>query len=180
MSEEISKAVKKLVSFLELLRIDYMIIGGYALPYYGRIRTTLDIDIAVALQLEDEFEQFCREAESTGYVLSLASIKNPVFILLDNESGLEFELWTRLDGVDWNSETLFRRRRKRFDDFEVWVISPEDFIVNKLARPDRGAIDEQDVKSVLVRLKDTLDWEYLENQAKKAGINSVLHSINEI
>ena len=156
-----------------------MIIGGYALPYYGRIRTTLDIDIAVALKLEDDFEQFCREAERTGYILSHASIKNPVFILLDKESGFEFELWTRLDGVDWNSETLLRRRKKRFDDINVWVISPEDFIVNKLARPDRGAIDEQDVKSVLVILKDTLDWEYLEIQAKKAGISSVLHSINE-
>lgn len=157
-----------------------MIIGGHALPYYGRIRTTLDIDIAIALNFENDFELFCREAERTGYVLSHVSIKNPVIILLDKESGFEFELWTRLYGVDLNSETLFRRRRKRFDDIEVWVISPEDFIVNKLARPDRGAIDEQDVKSVLVSLKDTLDWEYLEIQAKKAGISSVLHSINEI
>jgi hypothetical protein len=156
-----------------------MIIGGYALPYYGRIRTTLDIDIAVALEVEDGLEQFHREAEKKGYILSLASIKNPMFILLDSESSLEFELWTRLDGVDWNPETISRRRRKKFDDFEVWVISPEDFIVNKLARPDRGTIDEQDVKSVLVLLEDTLDWKYLENQAKKAGIEAVLHSINE-
>jgi hypothetical protein len=178
LSKEISNAVKKLVNFFILNNIDYMIIGGYALSYYGRIRTTLDIDIALCIKFEEDFQVFLQEAEKAKYSPSLASMKNPVCILLDIESGLEFEIWTRPDGIEWDDETLDRRRIKRFDDFEVWVISPEDFIVNKLARPDRGVVDEQDVKSVLVRLQDTLDWEYLENRAAKAGVYSVLVSIN--
>jgi len=45
------------------------------------------------------------------------------------------------------------------------IILPEDFIANKLARPDRGAVDEQDVKNVLVRQACKLDSEYLTKRA---------------
>jgi predicted nucleotidyltransferase len=63
------------------------------------------------------------------------------------------------------------------EGFEAWVISPEDFIVNKLARPDRGAVDEQDVKSVLVRQEDKLDRKYLERRARDAGVFNILKII---
>jgi hypothetical protein len=53
-------------------------------------------------------------------------------------------------------------------------------MVNKLARPDRGVIDEQDVKSVLVRLQKNIDWKYLEKKAGKAGVFSIIKSINEV
>jgi len=75
---------------------------------------------------------------------------------------------------------LLRRRRKaRLDaKVEAWVISPEDFIVNKLARPDRGVIDEQDVKSVLVRQEGKLDEEYLKRRAREAGVLTLLENID--
>ena len=62
-------------------------------------------------------------------------------------------------------------------DIEVWIVSPEDFIVNKLARPDRGVIDEQDVKSVLVRQEGKLDEEYLKKRAKEAEVLTILEHI---
>ena len=62
-------------------------------------------------------------------------------------------------------------------DVQVWIVSPEDFIVNKLARPDRGVIDEQDVKSVLVREEGKLDEEYLKKRAKDAGVLTMLEHI---
>ena len=63
------------------------------------------------------------------------------------------------------------------DSLETWIISPEDFIVNKLARPDRGVIDEQDVKSVLIRQKDNLDYEYLKKKAENAEVLNILEKI---
>ena len=32
-----------------------MVIGGYALPFYGRIRTTVRLDLAVAVETEEKF-----------------------------------------------------------------------------------------------------------------------------
>ncbi|MFX0069420.1 MAG: hypothetical protein ACFE7I_10135 [Candidatus Hodarchaeota archaeon] len=63
------------------------------------------------------------------------------------------------------------------ENVEAWIVSPEDFIINKLARPDRGVIDEQDVKSVLVRQHDNLDEEYLQRRAQENGVLQVLKTI---
>lgn len=177
---EICSAVSRIVDFFEKKEMDYMLIGGYALAYYGRIRATLDVDLAVAIEIEEEFELFCEGVREAGFSLDLASYRNPVCMLLDGGSGLEFEVWTRPDGIEWDDETLRRRKRQRFCDFKIWVISPEDFIVNKLSRPDRGVIDEQDVKSVLVRLEDSLDRDYLGRRASNAGVNSVLIMIRDV
>ncbi len=57
------------------------------------------------------------------------------------------------------------------------IAFPEDFILTKLARPDRGAIDEQDLKSVLVRQADNLDEAYLEKRAQNMGVLAVLKTI---
>ncbi|MFX1363009.1 MAG: hypothetical protein ACFE7A_06115 [Promethearchaeota archaeon] len=68
--------------------------------------------------------------------------------------------------------------KARLDEsVEAWIVSPEDFIINKLARPDRGVIDEQDVKSVLVRQHDNLDEEYLQRRAQENGVLQVLKTI---
>jgi len=64
--------------------------------------------------------------------------------------------------------------------FEAWIISPEDFIVTKLARPDRSVIDEQDVKSVLIMQRNKLDREYLEKRARNAGVLTLLEIIDSL
>ncbi|MGD0994508.1 MAG: hypothetical protein ABR909_03170 [Candidatus Bathyarchaeia archaeon] len=45
--------------------------------------------------------------------------------------------------------------------------------------PDRGVIDEQDVKSVLVRQEGKLDWNYLEKRAKETQVLAILKAIQD-
>jgi hypothetical protein len=155
-----------------------MIIGGYALPFYGRIRTTVDIDLAVAIRTEKELKQLLNSLRSADFEPTIASSNNPLLVVLDRKENIEMELWLKPDGVVFDDETLRRRQKAEVDaNFWVWIISAEDFIVNKLARPDRGAIDEQDVKSVLTRQETKLDNEYLQRRAKKAGVLAILQVI---
>ncbi len=177
---EIAETLERIVSFLRDQGIDYMIIGGYALPLYGRIRTTLDIDIAVALTTEEGFTRFLEEAERADYSISLGSFLNPVCLLHDRLTDYEIEIWRQPDGVVWDSETLRRRVKASLAGVEVWMISPEDYIVSKLARSDRGVIDEQDVKSVLEREDVTLDWLYLKGRAERAGVWAHLQMIRDV
>jgi len=177
---EIAGTLDRIVSFLEDQEIDYMIIGGYALPLYGRIRTTLDIDIAVALTTEAGFTRFIEEAERADYSVSLGSFQNPVCLLHDRLTDYEVEIWRQPDGVVWDGETLRRRRKANLAGVEAWMISPEDFIVTKLARSDRGVTDEQDVKSVLEREDVTLDWLYLKDRAERAGVWDQLLMIRNV
>jgi predicted nucleotidyltransferase len=155
-----------------------MIIGGYALPFYGRIRTTIDIDIAIAIKTESELEQLRKSLHEINIEATLYSPSNPVMVIVDQKEKVEAELWLRPDGITFDNETLNRRRKAKLNEnTEAWIISPEDYIVNKLARPDRGAIDEQDVKSVLTRQADKLDNEYLTRRAQQANVLTILQSI---
>jgi len=155
-----------------------MIIGGYALPFYGRIRTTIDLDLAVMIKTEKELQQLCNWLQLSNFEATISHPENPVIVVVDQREKVEIELWLKPDGIVFDDETLRRRRKAKLDEnIEAWIIAPEDFIVNKLARPDRGAIDEQDVKSVLVRQKDKLDKEYLEKRARDAEVLTVLETI---
>jgi hypothetical protein len=155
-----------------------MIIGGYALPFYGRIRTTIDLDLAVAIETEEEFKNFNKWLQSINFKPAVSSFLNPLIVVFDLVEKVEIELWLKPDGIVFNDETLRRRRKVRLGaSIEAWIVSPEDFIITKLARPDRGVIDEQDVKSVLVRQHGKLDEEYLERRAQETGILQVLKTI---
>ena len=176
----LEETLRRIVSLLDEKRVDYMLIGGYALPHYGRVRVTLDIDIAAAIPNEEVFQALCGEAEKQGYSVYLGSYENPVCLFHDRVTGYEVEVWTRPDGVEWDHETLERRRKFSVGGVDVWVVSPEDFIVSKLARPDRGVVDEQDVKSVLERNDVKLDWRYLEERAERAGVLALLETIRGV
>jgi hypothetical protein len=155
-----------------------MIIGGYALPFYGRIRATIDIDLAVAVKTEKELNRFCHKLQSADFEVSLFSPSNPVIVIVDKKEKVEMELWLKPDGINFDNETLNRRRKVTLNsNIHAWIVSPEDFIVNKLARPDRGAVDEQDVKSVLTRQRGKLDTRYLTKRAQKADVLTILQAI---
>lgn len=172
-------ALSNLASLLEGEGIEYMVLGGFALPFYGRIRTTLDIDMATRIPTETDFDHLMISAREHGLDPTLCSYLNPVCVLADREAGVEVELWTRPDGIAWDEETLARRRKVTTLGVTFWVISPEDFIVSKLSRPDRSEQDELDVKSVLVRMDGDLDEDYLNARAKAFGVNPLLEEIKK-
>lgn len=174
----ILRSLQRLLNLFEEKNIPYMIIGGYALPFYGRIRTTIDIDLAVAVKTDKELKQLCDWLQTIDFETTISYPENPVIVVVDQKEKVEMELWLKPDGIIFDNETLRRRRKAKLDkNIQAWIISPEDFIVNKLARPDRGAIDEQDVKSVLIRQEGKLDKEYLEKRAKDAEVLTVLETI---
>jgi hypothetical protein len=177
----ILKSLERLLSLFEEKNIPYMIIGGYALPFYGRIRTTVDLDLAVAIETEEAFGRLRDWLKSADFEITVNSYLNPVIVVLDRTEKIELELWLRPDGIDFDDELLKRRKKLELvKGFEAWVISPEDFIVTKLARPDRSVTDEQDVKSVLIMQRNRLDRKYLEKRARNAGVLALLETINSL
>jgi predicted nucleotidyltransferase len=162
---------------LDKAGLTYMVVGGYALPFYGAIRTTLDIDLAVRVRHEKEFEALCAAAQAAGLRRTVGSFIDGLCVFAEAESGLEIEVWMKLDGMVWDAETVARRTKQRMGGVEIWVISPEDFMVTKLARKDRGVQDEKDVRSVLERLGSSLDRRYLKRRARRAGVESLLRAI---
>lgn len=158
-----------------------MIIDGYALPFYGRIRTTVDIDLAIIIKTEDELNYLIDLLKSIDFETTISSPLNPLILVLDQKEKIEIELWMKPHGIVFDNETLRRRQKVKLNEnFLAWIISAEDYIINKLARLDRGVIDEQDVKSVLIRQKNKLDNEYLNRRAKEAGVFTLLQVIQSV
>jgi predicted nucleotidyltransferase len=161
-------------------KIDYMVIGGYALPFYGRIRTTVDLDLAVVVNSQNQFDFLLSKLREADFEPTICSPLNPLILVVDRKEKIEFELWTKPDGIVFDSETLRRRQKADLShEISAWLLSPEDYIVTKLARADRGATDEADVKSVLVRQANKLDEVYLKKRAQAAGVLLILEAITK-
>jgi nucleotidyltransferase DUF2204 len=177
----ISLTLRNIIQLLDNQSIPYMLIGGFALPAYGQIRATQDVDMAIAANFKDS-SRFQAELQKTGFQLaSPAHPDAPVFVVTDLENMVEIEIWTKPDGVSFDRSLLDRRWKVRpFEDdpaFQVFIIGPEDFIVNKLARSDRRAQDEADAASVLAKQNGKIDQKYLWKRAEAAGVRDMLEEI---
>lgn len=173
-----SEVLWRLTQVLEKLRIDYMLVGAHALPLYGRPRSTIDIDIAIALRSSDS-TQLGRELLVAGFQVSSLGPETPCFVVTDTKAKIEVEVWIHPTGIILDEECLRRRRKIKMDAFDFWIIGPEDFIVNKLARIDRRAIDEADVLSVMKNDRLKLDTAYLHTVAERADILPLMRAVEK-
>jgi len=174
-----TKALHKLVQAFEKEKMDYMLIGGLALPAYGLVRATQDIDIAIAVKNIESLERlFKKLIERSIKPTSKPILGAACTYFWDSENMVDIEIWQKPDGIIFDKELL---RRRNYIELEknllVWIVSAEDFIINKLARTDRRALDESDVISVLARQKGKLDGKYLKERAEKAGVLALLKTL---
>jgi hypothetical protein len=172
-------SAKKLITTFSKEKLQYMFIGGFALPAYGQIRTTQDIDIAIAATKMESLERLLEELRKSSFeTTAKAQMEAACICLLDRQNLVDVELWLKPDGVIFDNELLSRRRKIELaEDLNIWVIGPEDFIVNKLARTDRSIQDERDIVTVLIKQKGKLDYEYLEERAREFEVIQLLKSL---
>lgn len=141
--------------FLKLLsdkKIEYLLIGGYAVVYYGYVRNTGDMDIWVR-QTEHNAELTAEALEEFGYAPKtevLPYLIQPNKILRMGMPPFRLEISTSIDGVQFD-ECYAKRTVFHIDDIAVNLISLDDLIKNKKASG---------------RLKDLADVEELEIRNK--------------
>jgi hypothetical protein len=137
--------------FLKLLnskQVEYLLIGGYAVGYYGYARATADIDIWIAIhpnnaqKIVEVIREFGFSSEEVSEKLFLE--KNKVIRM--GMPPLRIEVLTTISGVDFE-ECYLERNVDLLDEIEVNIISLKHLKVNKKASG---------------RLKDLADLEYLE------------------
>jgi len=123
--------------FLKLLNehnVEYMLIGGYAVGFYGYPRATADIDIWVAIskvnaaQLTLVFHKFGMQDPSVKPSLFLEKGK----IIRMGLPPMRIEVLTEIDGVKFK-ECYSSGLDVKIDNQEVKLISKEDLLKNKKA-----------------------------------------------
>ncbi|MEW6592210.1 MAG: hypothetical protein AB1305_00755 [Candidatus Hadarchaeota archaeon] len=173
------ETLRKLLDVLEKRGVDYMLLGGLALPAYGRPRATYDIDIAISIGDPKIFKQVEEDLIARQFQLPSGLEPGvPCVYIGDLENQTNAEFWFKPDGVAFSEAVKRRWRVDIGGGRKAWIIGPEDFIVNKLARTDRSELDEHDVISVIERQKK-LDENYLQKRANAAGVLEVLEALRE-
>lgn len=71
----ILRSLQRLLGILQEHEVAYMVIGGYALPFYGRIRTTVGLNLVVAIRSEKELEEFCSWLQQSDFEATISSFR---------------------------------------------------------------------------------------------------------
>jgi hypothetical protein len=123
--------------------VEYLLIGGYAVGYYGYPRTTADMDIWVAMRSDNAqklvhvFQQFGMLSDEITEELFLQSGD----IVRMGLPPMRIEILNDIDGVEFGA--CYKRRSKVvIDKVSVNVVSLQDLRCNKLASGRHKDLDD--------------------------------------
>ena len=123
---------KELLQLLNSKQIEYLIVGGYAVAFYGYPRTTGDMDIWIAISQNnasktvEALEEFGFNTPKLKKTLFLKKGKN---IRMGNPP-LRIEILTSIDGVEF-SECYKNKKTVKIDGTKMNFISLSDLKKNK-------------------------------------------------
>lgn len=123
--------------FLKLLNdhhVEYLLIGGYAVGYYGHPRATKDIDIWIAVH-PDNANRLVTVMHKFGF--DTPEVTEELFLKTSNIVRMGFppmriELTSHIDGVEFNV-CYAKRVVDEIDEVKVSLIALDDLKVNKRA-----------------------------------------------
>jgi predicted nucleotidyltransferase len=133
--------------FLGDERVQYLLIGGYAVGYYGHPRTTGDMDVWIALH-PDNAARVVAALHRFGFTHGEAT--EALFLESGNivRMGLppmRIEILNQIDGVEFD-ECYHRRETVDWDGLNVPIISLPDLLTNK--RSTGRTKDQADVEAL--------------------------------
>ena len=120
--------------FLRLLNsnaVEYLLIGGYAVGYYGYPRPTGDMDVWIATTA-DNARRVVDALREFGFDRPVENLLRENEVIRMGVPPFRLEILTTISGVDF-SACYARRLQVLLDDVQVSLISLSDLKVNKRA-----------------------------------------------
>ena len=163
--------------FLNSEKIPYMFVGAIAIGYYGIPRTTQDIDVLVVIP-RDKIRIFADFFQSRDFYcpaedIEIAFAEKSHFGAYDNQSPFRIDI----KGIynEFDQQSFLRRVQVESFNRKIWLCTPEDAIVSKLMYGSPK--DILDVKGILLRLNDKLDYDYLTKYSKVYKVGQAYRKI---
>ncbi|MDP2939309.1 MAG: hypothetical protein Q8O13_04410 [Candidatus Omnitrophota bacterium] len=163
---------------LESADIPYMITGGSAVGFWGYIRTTMDIDILIKIQPK-QILSFLKSIEDEAYVdieeAKRAIFNKEMFNVIMHKTSFKVDI-IPLDEKNAYAVEEFKNRVKiRFQDKEIFVISPEDLVISKLIwSKSAGGSERQlkDCESIYALNREKINLDYILKWVKSLELDS--------
>ncbi len=152
---ELNRDFSELLSAFNARRARFLLVGAYALSFYGRPRTTGDLDLWIestasnARRVFDALADFGAPTES----ISPADFTEPGTVFQIGVAPRRIDILTSLTGLRF--ETAWKsRRRARYGRIPIHLLSERDFVTNKRALGrTRDLADAEEVETILKRPK---------------------------
>jgi hypothetical protein len=129
---EIQKDFKELLGLFNRDKVEYLIVGAYALAFYGAPRFTGDIDIYVRPD-HDNAERIIEVLKEFGFGsagLSINDFLAPQKTVQLGYPPVRIDILTSISGVSWE-EASKGKVRGNYGDIPVYFIGRDQYIANK-------------------------------------------------
>jgi predicted nucleotidyltransferase len=157
----ITSLIKQIAWNLDENEVSYMIIGGQAVLLYGTPRLTRDIDITLGIDT-DEFRRIEKVCSNIG-LKPLAddpeAFAARTKVLPAEEPQSKFRVDFIFSFTSYETQAIRRAQEVFMDGYPVRFASCEDVIIHKMIAA--RAIDLEDVRHMLAKNGERLDYEYL-------------------
>jgi predicted nucleotidyltransferase len=147
--------LSKLINALKQEKINYMIVGGYAVNFHGYSRNTVDIDLIIKFTLAN-LKKIEKLLQQMGMVSKLPIDANSVFNFRDeyitNRNLIAWNFYNKNDPTDQIDILInhdindFKSEKFRVGQLEFKVISKEDLI--KMKKKSGREKDLLDIKEL--------------------------------
>ncbi|MEM3090825.1 MAG: nucleotidyltransferase [Candidatus Bathyarchaeia archaeon] len=163
--EQVKLCLKDLVERLNRHKIMYLIVGAMPVHFYGRPRTSADIDMVVASRISKEKLQRILGDRYTLYYNGKAIMK-----FIDGVTKTGVDVLLSLSTAGLSQESLKKLKMVEVDGVRITIPCPEDYIITKLKARRPDTFDFSDVMSVLLNMREQIDWDYLMKRAEEEGL----------
>lgn len=131
---EAQQDFKELLELFNGHKVEYMIVGGYALAYHGAPRFTGDIDIFVKPSIENA-QKILSALTDFGFGslnLTIDDFQNPDSVVQLGVPPVRIDIITSITGVTW-LEADKGKMEGVYGDIPVHFLGREQYIANKRA-----------------------------------------------
>lgn len=179
--------LKQITKLLGQRKISYMITGAYGVIYYGRPRTSHDLDFVIEVDQKDisKLLGVFQDSNSDDFiyqeeVIAEAIIKKGMFNVIYRPSGDKLDFWIVKTG-DFDRKSFARRVSRQILGQEMVLATAEDTIIQKLRWYNQGKREKDLIDAAFAwKLQKKLDKGYITNWAKKLGVESYLKELDAI
>lgn len=123
---------KELLELFNARGVEFLIVGAYALAFYGSPRTTGDIDLLVN-PTPDNAPKILAALEDFGFGslgLTLDDFQTPDQVIQLGVAPVRVDILTSLSGITWH-EAYLGRASGKYGDVPVFFIGKTEYIKNK-------------------------------------------------
>lgn len=174
---EMDEILSLVCGFLDREGIEYVMVGGLVVNFYGIPRTTMDIDMILQIG-EDDVPKLVDFLSRNDFFASAEDMRKALgershCSVQDKRSMIRLDLKGMYNEMD--RRTFSRRRTFEYKGIRIYITSPEDIIANKLVFGSEQ--DLKDAEGIYIRQRGKLDERYLEGICREMEVQEELEEL---